>query len=139
MKKILLIAFCLLMGLGVMAQERVIKREQLPEAARHFVMDNWNNVSISKARQVTEGYKISYKVILVDQTVIVFNRDGGWRSISATKEVSESAIPASIRTYVAANHRNAKVLKMEKKSDGYEVILDNEKNLVFDLKGNFLR
>lgn len=122
--------------LNSIGDRKSIKPEQLPSAARHFVMNNWNNVTVNTAIMETEGYKIEYTVTLADGTTIEFNRDGGWKEIEATQEIPESAIPAAIRTYVLKMYKGQKVVKLERDKKGYEVELSNDKELKFDLEGN---
>lgn len=138
MKKIILIALGMLVlcGTSFAQTKKIIKREQLPSAALQFIQHNWNNVSISRATMETEGYKVEYDVRLAGGTEIEFNRDGGWKEIESSKEIPESAIPVGIRTYVRQHHRGHKVVKMEKKSYGYEVTLDNDREYTFDTDGN---
>lgn len=141
MKKVLILILSVVVMAGSLWADnrKQIKRDQLPKAAQHYVMNNWNNVAISYCWQEIDGYKIEYTVRLVDGTTIEFNRDGGWKEVESSVAIPESAIPAAIRTYVKQNHRGAAILKMEKDTRGYEIELDNEKELQFDKKGNFLR
>ncbi len=138
MKKTLLILLSLVMMAGSLFADnrKQIKRDQLPKAAQHYVMDNWNNVSISYIWQTIDGYTIQYTVRLVDGTMIYFNRDGGWREVKAQKVIPESAIPASIRKFVAQRNKSLRIVGMEKLLDGYIVTLDDESTLKFDLEGN---
>lgn len=137
MKRRLLLLLGMLLLVGTLwAQDCMqIKRSQLPQAARHYVMDNWNNVSITGVYQLIEGYTITYEVRLVDSTRIRFNRDGGWRNVTSAKPIPQSAVPARIYKYVQTNHKGHAISTMTKRSDGYTVTLDEGKTLAFDLEG----
>lgn len=140
MKKLILLSISLMLFIGstYAADRKHIKREQLPKAALKYVQENWNGTSIRHTTMITEGSMITYEVSLVDNTVILFNRDGALRNVKAAAdgEISESAIPWGVRYYVKQNHRNHKVVAIEKHLDGYTVTLDNGKTVDCDLNGN---
>ena len=137
MKKLILLTLTLLLATSVYAVDRkTIKRDRLPKAALQYVQDNFNNVSIRSTVQVTDGSLISYEVRMVDNTLIVFNRDGGVRSVTAENEVAESAIPWGVRYYIKDHHKGHKVVSVVKHLNGYTITLDNDKQVKCDLNGN---
>ncbi len=141
MKKALLLFLGIVLMAGSLYADnrKQIKRDQLPKAAQHYVMDNWNNVSISYCWQEIDGSKIEYRVRLVDGTVILFNRDGRWKEVVSEKALPESAIPASIRTYVKQMYRGSEILAMRKDPEHCIVSLDSGEELLFDFSGSFVR
>lgn len=139
MKKLLILTLALVLAGSAFATDRKnIKRDQLPKAALRYAQDNFNNVSIRNIVQITDGSKITYEVKLVDNTLIIFNRDGGVRSVTADKEVAEGAIPWGVRYYVKKHHRGHKVTSVVKNLDGYTITLDNGKEVLCDLNGNVM-
>ena len=54
-------------------------------------------------------------------------------------EVDPSDLPESIHSYIEANYPDASIVKAEKYSNKYEVKLDNDIELYFDLEGNFFK
>lgn len=136
MKKLILLALSILLlcGSSYAQMRQSIKRSSLPKSAVKYMQKNWNNVSPTKIVKISEGIDINYEVTLVDNTVIYFNRDGNWQSITAEKEIVKTAIPAGIRNYVSANAKGKKIVHMYKEENGYAVELDNGKKLHFDSK-----
>lgn len=140
MKKLILLtlATMFLVGSAMATDRKTIKRDQMPKAALKYVQENFNNTSIRRTCQLVDGSKISYEVVLVDNTVIVFNRDGGVRSVKAETEVAEGAIPWGVRYYVKSHFRKHKVVSVVKNLDGYTIGMDNGRTIKCDLKGNVL-
>lgn len=139
MKKLIIIALLTLVTANVFAIDRKqIKRESMPKSALKYVQDNFNNVAIRSTVQVTDGSKISYEVRLVDETLIVFNRDGGVRSVKAETEVAEGAIPWGVRYHVKNHCKGHKVVQVVKTLEGYICTLDNGKEIKCDLNGNVI-
>ena len=82
--------------------------------------------------------KTDYDVRLVNGTTIEFSNAGKWTSVDCkTKEVPEGLIPKTIRNYVNKNFKDLKIVKIEKKSSGYEIGLSDGVELKFNLLGQY--
>lgn len=112
----------------------------LPGVAQTTLKNNFKaKVSIIKIEKDLRGTE--YEVVLTDGTEIDFNSKGEWKNVevSINNKVPDSMVPQAIRDYVKANNQNKKIVGIEKKSDTYEVELQNGVDLVFNRAGKFLR
>ena len=82
--------------------------------------------------------KTDYDVKLVNGTKIEFTNAGKWKSVDCkTREVPEGLVTKPIRNYVKKNFPDVKIVKIEKKSGGYEIGLSDGVELKFNLLGQF--
>ncbi|MFI3314307.1 MAG: PepSY-like domain-containing protein [Rikenellaceae bacterium] len=116
--------------------ESIVDSATLPTAAlntinEHFDEDNIMLVTYDKAL-----FDKEYTVVLTDGTVIDFNKSGSWESVKSTiTGVPTSIIPTPINEYIASNYSDKLVVELDKDSTGYEVKLDNQIELKFNLSG----
>lgn len=142
MKK-LLIALMLIIGCGGAAwafvDSYVLDRDQLPEAARQMLSDYFPKAKIGMIKVDRHLLKkTDYDVKLVNGTKIEFNNAGKWTSVDCkTRAVPEGLIKKPILNYVKKNFPDVKIVKIEKKSWGYEIELSDEVELKFDHIGTF--
>lgn len=116
-----------------------VDRNDLPEAAQKFLTEYFPKAKIGMVKIDTHLLKkTDYDVKLVNGTKIEFNNAGKWTSVDCKNTaVPESIIPKAIRTYVAKNFSDVKIVKIEKKSTRYEVKLSDDVELTFSLLGQF--
>ena len=82
--------------------------------------------------------KTDYDVRLVNGTTIEFSNSGKWTEVDCkSREVPQGIIMKPIRNYVAKTFSDVKIVKIEKKSSGYEVKLSDGVELKFNLVGQF--
>lgn len=82
--------------------------------------------------------KTDYDVKLVNGTKIEFTNAGKWKSVDCkTREVPEGLVTKPIRNYIKKNFPDVKIVKIEKKSGGYEIVLSDGVELKFNLLGQF--
>lgn len=113
----------------------------LPQAARTVLANNFKaKVSVIKIDK-DFGSISEYEVVLGDGTEITFDSKGNWKDVEVSrgKQVPAKMFPAGITNYVKANHRNAKVVGIERKRGGFEVELSDGTDLKFDTQGRFQR
>ena len=53
-------------------------------------------------------------------------------------KISNARDPNQIHEYVSANYANVRIIEIEYDSKKYEIKLSNNKNLIFNKKGNLL-
>lgn len=143
MKKLLLI-LAVFVGVTTMASASDTYTRDvnvLPVAARTAIKSNFkagvNHIKVDK-----EWNRVSeYDVVLTDGTEITFDKNGNWKEVevSGTGSVPAAFVPAAIANYVKANHKNTRVVGIEKKRSGYEVELSNGVDMKFNSAGVFLR
>lgn len=113
----------------------------LPKAAQTTIANNFKSeVSLVKIDK-NFGRVSEYEVILTDGTEISFDRNGNWDNVetSASKSVPSAFIPKGISSYVAKNHKGARVVGIDKERSGYEVELSNGIDIKFNKAGEFQR
>lgn len=142
MKK-LLIALMLMVCCGGAAwafgDSYVLNRDKLPEAAQQMLSEYFPKAKIGMIKVDRHLLKkTDYDVKLVNGTKIEFNNAGKWTSVDCkTRAVPEGLIKKTIRNYVKKNFPDVKIVKIEKKSWGYEIELSDDVELKFDHIGTF--
>ena len=136
MKKILIV-LALILPFGVAVAfvdgDKIINKNDLPAQAQSFLNEHYAGAKISYAKQETDFLDKSYEVMLADGTKIEFTRKGAWKEVDCRYDKVPSAIvPAPISRYVSENYPDARVLKIERDSRGYDVKLSNRLELDFN-------
>lgn len=76
-----------------------------------------------------------YEVILTNGNKIEFDGDGKWVELNCKyTNVPENLLPVEIKNFVNKKYKDAKVLKIEKDKNNYEVDLSNNVELTFNKK-----
>ncbi len=136
---ILLIAFvCMLIPATSWADTKISPSE-LPTQAKAFIKKYFPKQTITYAEKDTELIGTSYEAHLNNGAEISFDRKGVWDKVEFKAQgVPAALVPQTIATYVKANYPDAKIIKIDKERYGYEIELDNDLNLRFNKKGNFI-
>lgn len=116
-----------------------IKREQLPEEAQQMLKKYFPKAKIGMIKIDRHLLKkTDYDVRLVNGTTIEFNNSGKWTSVDCkSREVPEGLVTKTIRNYIQKNYADVKIVKVKKKSSGYEIGLSDGVDLKFNLLGQF--
>lgn len=116
-----------------------IKREQLPEEAQQMLEKYFPKAKIGMIKIDRHLLKkTDYDVRLVNGTTIEFNNSGKWTSVDCkSREVPEGLVTKTIRNYIQKNYADIKIVKVKKKSSGYEIGLSDGVDLKFNLLGQF--
>ena len=112
-----------------------IKREQLPEEAQQMLEKYFPKAKIGMIKIDRHLLKkTDYDVRLVNGTTIEFNNSGKWTSVDCkSREVPEGLVTKTIRNYIQKNYADVKIVKVKKKSSGYEIGLSDGVDLKFNL------
>lgn len=142
MKKFLFTLLLVICGAGAASafiDSYVIDRSKLPEQAQQMLTEYFPKAKVSMIKIDRELLrKPNYDVKLVNGTKIEFNNAGKWKSVDCkTRAVPEGLVSKPIRKYVSKNFPDEKIVKIEKKSSGYEIELSNDVELKFNLLGQF--
>ncbi len=142
MKKILFALFAVL-SLSVFTakadNDRIISKELLPAAAQEFINTHFSGLKISYAKEERDFLERSYEVVFADGSKVEFTRKGEWKDVDCRYSVVPSAVvPALIKKYIETHYPDAKVLKIERDSNDYDVKLSNKLELTFDTKFNII-
>lgn len=116
-----------------------LERDQLPEDAREMLSKYFPKAKIGMIKIDRHLLKkTDYDVRLVNGTTIEFSNSGKWKSVDCkTREVPEGLVPKTIRNHVKKNFSDVKIVKVIKKSSGYEIGLSDGVDLKFNLLGQF--
>lgn len=123
------------------AQETVITKNQLPQAAQQFISNNFPKNIVDFVIADKEIISTDYKVKFKEGTEIEFDSDGNWTEVDGNRTVIPTAfIQKSILTYVKEKFPNTQIEKIEKGRFGkQEVKLSNGLELEFNSEGKFKR
>ena len=142
MKKLfLLLIVGLLAVLPASADKYMHSDEALPQAAKAVLKKNFKSeVSLVKIEKEFAQIK-EYEVIMTDGTEITFDRQGNWKEVETrnTGSIPVGFVPAGIQKYVKANHKDTRIVGIEKSRSGYEIDLSNGIEMKFNSDGDFLR
>lgn len=116
-----------------------INREELPQAAQEMLTSYFPKAKIGMIKVDKHLLKkTDYDVRLVNGTTIEFSNTGKWTSVDCkSKEVPEGLIPKAIRNHINKNFNDLKIVKIKKKTSGYEVGLSDGVELKYNLLGQY--
>ncbi len=119
--------------------DRPIAVSELPAPAQKFLKKHFPDIEVSYAKVDEEFLDKDYKVVMVDGTAVEFGRGGEWKSVdSKYGRVPESVVPEMIREHLAKNFPNRKITAIDRDRRDYEVELDDDVDLKYDLKFRFM-
>lgn len=142
MKKIMMLIVCVMfMGTAARADDdKPVTVNQLPQAAQEFINQYFANISVSYAKVEEDFAGKTYDVIFSNGSKVEFNRKGMWTDVNCQREaVPSGVVPTAILSYVSDNHGDANVVEIDRDKIDFELKLSNGAELVFDLKGKFVR
>lgn len=116
-----------------------INRDKLPEEARAMLDEYFPKAKVSMIKVDRHLLKkTDYDVKLVNGTTIEFSNKGKWKTVDCKKRaVPEELVMKPIRNYVAKNFDGLKIVKIVKKTSGYEISLSDGVVLKFNLLGSY--
>ncbi len=120
--------------------DRPVIFEELPATAQKLIGDYFPDVKVTLATVDREFLDTTWDVILADGTRIEFDTRGEWKEIECRVGfVPEGILPPRIASFLAEHHPGARVKEIDRDREGYELNLDNRRELTFDSRGNFRR
>ncbi len=143
MKKLfLLFAVAIFALIPVSAKDKISRNvADLPAAAQTMLKKYFSGEDVSHIKIDKHFFGgVDYDVILENGTEIEFDEAGTWKEIDCGRRaVPNDLIHKPIRDYIKNNFKNQKIVKIEIKSNKYNIELINGVDLEFDRAGNFLR
>ena len=114
-----------------------IPYESIPEAAKEFISNNFNDYTIHNALIKDNTYIVIFK----GGSSIHFNYKGEWVNIIGNRKIisfekASKFIPSNIINTIKSKH--TKINSIYKKSKGYQFKVDDEKIVSFDKEGNII-
>ena len=141
MKKIfvLFVAVVSLSAISCAADDRPVKFDQLPKAARNFITENFAGVQITYAVKDDDIISPDYEVVLSNGVKINFEHDGSMDKIESREPgVVDDFVPAKIKEYVKTHYPDAYFVEYELGRNLYEVQLSNRLELKFSKDFNLV-
>ena len=142
MKKLIITAAAIF-SIGILTvnadNNRVITTGQLPKKAQQFISRHFDGEKTTYVKEEREFIENSFEVMFANGTKVEFTGKGEWKEVDCRNTaVPGNIIPAPILKYVNDNHPDAKVLKIERDRNDYELKLSNRLELTFDKKFNII-
>ena len=115
--------------------DKPITYEQLPQKARTLLETHFASEKVAFLKMESKLFKTEYKVMLVSGNEIEFDGKGVWKEIDCEyTAVPLALIPQEIRQSVKERFPMQTIVKIERDAKKYEVELDNEIELKYNLK-----
>ncbi|MDR1756409.1 MAG: PepSY-like domain-containing protein [Culturomica sp.] len=137
MKRIILSLAVLILAAGAAFADNdtPITVEQLPDTARQFIARYFPEGIVSRAKMEKEFLDKSYEVVFTNGSKVEFNGRGEWKEVNCPfTQLPEGIVPPPVKTYVAANYPDAKMVAIDYDKRDYEVKLNNGFELKFNLQ-----
>lgn len=122
--------------------ETIIGVEDLPPTAQGFISSYFSDADYLKVEKkaVADSDGTLYEVDLNNDFEIDFNSDGNWISVDGNnQELPEGIVPDQIAAYVAEYYTGQFITGADKDTNGYEIDLSDDRELIFDTEGSFVR
>lgn len=130
----LLFSSCILYGDGTL-----IEFKDLPKEAQSYVRTHFPDAKAVKIEKEKDGLSVKYEVELDNNIDLDFDSKGKITDIDGNSKLPDSVIPERILEYVKKNYADNYITDWSIEKKVQEIKLNNELELKFDLKGNFLR
>lgn len=141
MKRLIFLVAMMILGITTLsAQERAIDENALPSNAKKFLSTHFPAEKVSIATFESSMFDKDYKVILTSGVKVEFDGAGVWSSIECKGRsyVPFEAVPQPIAQYVKGRFPDNKIVKIDRDKRETEVELDNDIDLKFNSKGEFI-
>ena len=120
-----------------------INPNQLPKQVREFVENTFgDNVKIIKAERENEFGTYHYEVRLSNGVEIDFDAGQQWVEIDCEKasaNVPSAVLCDSIHSHIRNTYPNRQINKIERKYNGYEITLNDGREVFYNRDGKFVR
>ena len=141
MKNLILFAFTAIISVGY-AQSK--KNEDVPKMVTQAFEKEYPNTKVSWDIEKDGGFEAEFKLNGKNASAD-YNKNG--TKLATEIEITQSELPKAVLTYLSTNHPKNKIKEVAKIIDSKGVItyeaelkIDGEnKDLLFDAKGNFLK
>lgn len=125
--------------LSLSAQEAPLQHSELPAEAKSFLKDHFKS-NVHHAIKDVERNKITYEVVLDDNTEIEFTEAGRWIEVDGKgKGIPTTFIQKQTLDYVKINYPKDRITKIERSDSGYEAEISTGTDLKFDARGTFVK
>ena len=129
-------AFSVLVGANaLLAADVVIQQNELPQNSQKFIQTYFANEKVGLVEKSFNDYQVKF----LNDSKVEFAKDGDWREVKSYAPISNTGfIPQDVLNGIKAKYATAKIMEISKSYNGYEVKLDNHKELIMDKEGKVL-
>ncbi|MCW4467503.1 PepSY-like domain-containing protein [Flavobacterium sp. MFBS3-15] len=121
------------------AQEVPVLEKDLPAEARTFLKDHFKSGFHHAIKEVANR-KVTYDVVLNDNTEIEFTEAGRWKDVDGKcKAIPYTFLQPQILDYVKQTYPGQPITGIELEDSEYEVTLGNGMDLKFNARGVFVK
>lgn len=140
MKKIVIISAALFFSAAMlMADDRHVDVNRLPNAAREFLNANFPGEKILYVTQEDDLILPDYDVALENGVMLEFYNNGALEKISSRSGVGTDLIPVQIVEFVKVRYPDAYFVEYKVERKHYEVTLSNRMELKFNRHFNLIK
>lgn len=129
----------ILTGFTGVSQKNSLQTISLPETITQYVNLHFPEQTIVEIDREIEGFQRIYEITLNDGTEIDITKNGEPLKIETENAIPVSVIPAAVLAYVNANFPQNSIKEWEIKKKRQKIELTDNRELIFDLEGNFIR
>lgn len=128
--------------LGMDDDSSYISVSALPQSIKDYISNNYPNAAILYTEEEYDDGQTIYEVKLDNGMELEFDSNGNLLSLD-DDDIPISQLPQAIIDYVSNHYPNNTIVEAEFEFENgqkmYEVELDNELELYFDMNGNFIK
>lgn len=126
-------------SLSSCAQDKALSADEIPSEIKHYVKTHFPENTIIRAVLDRDGMEKTYDVELDKAIRLEFNKNKKIIDIDGASKLPDSVIPEALRNYVLVNYRSSVITDWELDGRKQQIELDSGVDLIFNLKGDFLR
>ena len=136
MRKIMIVALFSIILAGC-EKESVLADVEIPK--NNKLCDTPFLKSIAQVLKISMSLKLSYDVLLEGSYSLEFNRKKQIISVKGLSKLPDSVVPDKLLDYVLKNYPSQLIFEWSLDDREQEIKLDNELELIFNLKDEFKR
>lgn len=129
----------LAIALNVQAQDQILTPEQTPKEINAYIQKYFPENAIKKVKKDIDGSKVEYEVKLSQRVELEFDESLKIKKVESKMALPKGIVSSAIQDYVLKNYPNMQIVQWERKLNGQEIELNNDIELYFDDKGNFIQ
>lgn len=139
MKKVWILAVCLLMGTAMAkADERPISNDQLPKNAQKFIKKHFPKEKDLAYFEDRGLFATDYEV-KSGSMELEFDSEGEWKKVDCKyAAVPADIVPKNVVAEAGKYFPNVPIVKIKKDRRGYDIKLANGHEMEFDAKGGLV-
>ena len=125
--------------LATYAQEAPVQESEIPAEAKSFIKEHFKS-PVHHAIKDVERNRITYEVVLDDNTEIEFTEAGRWVEVNGKgKGIPTTFIQKQTLDYIKSAYPKDRIIKIERSDSGYEAEISSGTDLKFDARGTFVK